>query len=89
LNQWILFQTRSCCVDIWLGLPGIFKNSSREPTRLDAVTKAPIIDQFSETVAGVTTNFGFFRKQDQFSEVNVNRVHGNLQMDFHKNGANE
>ncbi|CAM6129988.1 unnamed protein product [Calypogeia fissa] len=73
---------------VFFSYQAYFMPSSRELTRLDAVTKAPIIDHFSETVAGFTT-IRSFCKQDQFSEVNVNRVNGNLRMDFHNNGANE
>lgn len=30
-----------------------------------------------------------FRKQDRFVQENVDRVNGNLRMDFHNNGSNE
>lgn len=30
-----------------------------------------------------------FRKQERFSQENINRVNANVRMDFHNNGANE
>ncbi|KAK7303787.1 hypothetical protein RJT34_14704 [Clitoria ternatea] len=65
-----------------------FLASSRELTRLDSITKAPVIHHFSETIAGVMTIRGF-RKQKTFSQENIDRVDASLRMDFHNNGANE
>ncbi|KAL3679103.1 hypothetical protein R1sor_022059 [Riccia sorocarpa] len=65
-----------------------FIPSSRELTRLDAITKAPIIDHFSGTVAGCTT-IRCFEKQDQFFKLNIEKVNSNIRMDFHNNAANE
>lgn len=62
--------------------------SSREITRLDSITKAPLIYHFSETVAGIET-IRCFRKQDSFSQQNLDRVNMNMKMDFHNNTANE
>ncbi|CAJ1963398.1 unnamed protein product [Sphenostylis stenocarpa] len=62
--------------------------SSRELTRLDSITKAPVIHHFSETIAGVMTIRGF-RKQNAFSQENIDKVNASLRMDFHNNGANE
>ncbi|KAL2341766.1 hypothetical protein Fmac_009706 [Flemingia macrophylla] len=62
--------------------------SSRELTRLDSITKAPVIHHFSETIAGVMTIRGF-RKQNLFCQENIDRVNASLRMDFHNNGANE
>uniref|UniRef100_A0A7N0ZSL8 ABC-type xenobiotic transporter n=1 Tax=Kalanchoe fedtschenkoi TaxID=63787 RepID=A0A7N0ZSL8_KALFE len=67
---------------------GYYLSSSREITRLDSITKAPVIHHFSETVSGVMT-IRCFRKQERFSQENVKRVNANLCMDFHNNGANE
>nr|QGP74111.1 ABCC transporter [Sedum alfredii] len=67
---------------------GYYLSSSREITRLDSITKAPVIHHFSETVAGVMT-IRCFRKQGRFTQENVKRVNDNLRMDFHNNGANE
>ena len=65
-----------------------FIATSRELTRLDAVTKAPVIHHFSETIAGFVT-IRCFGQQPRFVEKNVDRVNNNLRMDFHNNGANE
>lgn len=62
--------------------------TSRELTRVDAVTKAPVIHHFSETIAGLMT-IRCFRQEAHFAEVNMERVDTNLSMDFHNNGANE
>lgn len=62
--------------------------SSRELTRLDSLTKAPILHYFSETVSGVMS-IRCFGKQGTFFQGNVDRVNANLRMDFHNNGSNE
>lgn len=67
---------------------GYYLSSSRELTRLDSITKAPVIHHFSESISGVMT-IRCFRKQDPFCEENVKRVNENLRMDFHNNGSNE
>lgn len=70
------------------GLQGYYLATSRELTRLDSITKAPVIHHFSESISGVMT-IRCFRKQEMFSQENVNRVNANLRMDFHNNGSNE
>uniref|UniRef100_A0A5B7BJZ7 ABC-type xenobiotic transporter n=1 Tax=Davidia involucrata TaxID=16924 RepID=A0A5B7BJZ7_DAVIN len=74
----------------WLNLwyRGYYLATSRELTRLDSITKAPVIHHFSESISGVMT-VRCFRKQEQFCQENVNRVNANLRMDFHNNGSNE
>ncbi|CBI36841.3 unnamed protein product, partial [Vitis vinifera] len=74
----------------WLNVwyRGYFIASSREITRLDSITKAPVIHHFSESISGVTT-IRCFRKQIGFTQENVHRVDKNLRMDFHNNGSNE
>ncbi|OMO63828.1 hypothetical protein CCACVL1_22250 [Corchorus capsularis] len=67
---------------------GYYLSTSRELTRLDSITKAPVIHHFSESIAGVMT-IRAFRKQDAFCHENVDRVNSNLRMDFHNNGSNE
>ncbi|KAL4383983.1 hypothetical protein GQ457_15G021760 [Hibiscus cannabinus] len=67
---------------------GYYLASSRELTRLDSITKSPIIHHFSESISGVVT-IRAFRKEDRFSQENVNRVNSSLRMDFHNNGSNE
>ncbi|KEH37259.1 multidrug resistance protein ABC transporter family protein [Medicago truncatula] len=62
--------------------------TSRELTRLDSITKAPVIHHFSETISGVMT-IRCLRKQNAFSQENIDRVNASLRMDFHNNGANE
>uniref|UniRef100_A0A2N9IBK5 ABC-type xenobiotic transporter n=1 Tax=Fagus sylvatica TaxID=28930 RepID=A0A2N9IBK5_FAGSY len=70
------------------GMQGYYLASSRELTRLDSITKAPIIHHFSETITGVMT-IRSFRKQWMFCQENIDRVNANLRMDFHNNGSNE
>ncbi|KAJ0976274.1 hypothetical protein J5N97_018239 [Dioscorea zingiberensis] len=67
---------------------GYFLATSRELTRLDSITKAPVIHHFSETVLGVTT-IRCFNKEERFAQENILRVNSNLRMDFHTNGSNE
>lgn len=63
-------------------------NSSREITRLDSITKAPLIYHFSETVAGIDT-VRCFGKAEEFSQKNLDQVNDNMKMDFHNNSATE
>ncbi|KAM7521484.1 hypothetical protein LguiA_011386 [Lonicera macranthoides] len=74
----------------WLNIwcRGYYLATSRELTRLDSITKAPVIHHFSESISGVMT-IRCFRKQETFSHENIRRVNENLRMDFHNNGANE
>ncbi|KAL9295887.1 putative ABC-type xenobiotic transporter [Arabidopsis thaliana] len=74
----------------WLNIwyRGYYLASSRELTRLDSITKAPVIHHFSESIAGVMT-IRAFKKQPMFRQENVKRVNANLRMDFHNNGSNE
>ncbi|KAJ0980657.1 hypothetical protein J5N97_008912 [Dioscorea zingiberensis] len=74
----------------WLNIwyRGYYLATSRELTRLDSITKAPVIHHFSESVLGVTT-IRCFRKEESFAQENINRVNSSLRMDFHNNGSNE
>lgn len=65
-----------------------FIATSRELTRIDSITKAPVILHFSETIAGFVT-IRAFGEQARFANVNMERVNANLRMDFHNNAANE
>ncbi|KAI5073429.1 hypothetical protein GOP47_0011442 [Adiantum capillus-veneris] len=62
--------------------------SSREISRLDSVTKAPVIHHFTETIAGFIV-IRAFGKEEEFANMNVDRVNTNLKMDFHSNAAND
>ncbi|OIW13296.1 hypothetical protein TanjilG_25402 [Lupinus angustifolius] len=75
---------------VWLNLwyRSYFLSSSRELTRLDSITKAPVIHHFSESISGVMT-IRAFRKQKNFCEENIKRVNSNLRMDFHNYSSNE
>ncbi|KZV54371.1 ABC transporter C family member 4-like [Dorcoceras hygrometricum] len=74
----------------WLNIwyRGYYLSTSRELTRLDSITKAPVIHHFSESISGVMT-IRPFGKQERFIHDNINRVNSNLRMDFHNNGCNE
>ncbi|PKA57671.1 ABC transporter C family member 4 [Apostasia shenzhenica] len=74
----------------WLNIwcRGYYLATSRELTRLDSITKAPVIHHFSETIQGVMT-IRCFKKEERFSQENINRVNASLTMDFHNNGSNE
>ncbi|EMS67041.1 ABC transporter C family member 14 [Triticum urartu] len=62
--------------------------SSRELTRLEGVTKAPVIDHFTETVVGATT-IRCFKKENEFFQENLERINSSLRMYFHNYAANE
>ncbi|KAL1369219.1 hypothetical protein HN51_023337 [Arachis hypogaea] len=74
---------------LWLNIwyRGYFLSTSRELTRLDSITKAPVIHHFSESISGVMT-IRAFEKQKEFCDENVNRVNANLRMDFHNFSSN-
>ncbi|KAH9318457.1 hypothetical protein KI387_020226, partial [Taxus chinensis] len=73
-------------VNVWY--QRFYITSSRELTRLDQITKAPVIHHFSESIAGFVT-IRCFKKEASFSQVNIDRVNSNLRMDFHNNASNE
>ncbi|XP_017418879.2 ABC transporter C family member 14 [Vigna angularis] len=72
-------------LNIWYR--GYYLATSRELTRLDSITKAPVIHHFSESIAGVMT-IRAFRQQKNFCEENLKRVNANLCMDFHNYSCN-
>lgn len=74
---------------IWLNIwyRGYFLSTSRELTRLDSITKAPVIHHFSESISGVMT-IRAFKKQKEFCAQNIKRVNSNLRMDFHNYSSN-
>ncbi|TVU35823.1 hypothetical protein EJB05_17730, partial [Eragrostis curvula] len=61
--------------------------TSRELTRLESITNAPVIHHFKETVHGVMT-IRCFGKEDGFFRENLDRLSSSLRMNFHNNGAN-
>uniref|UniRef100_A0ACD5YZ98 Uncharacterized protein n=1 Tax=Avena sativa TaxID=4498 RepID=A0ACD5YZ98_AVESA len=61
---------------------------SRELTRLQGVTRAPVIDHFTETFTGSPT-IRCFGKVDDFYQINLDRINSNLRMSFHSYAANE
>ncbi|XP_047065452.1 ABC transporter C family member 14-like [Lolium rigidum] len=65
-----------------------YLGTSRELTRLEGVTKAPIIDHFTETVVGATT-IRCFNKESEFFQENLDRINSSLRMNFHNYAANE
>ncbi|CAM6030921.1 unnamed protein product [Sphagnum balticum] len=73
---------------IYITYQQYFMASSRELTRLDSITKAPIIHHFSETIAGIMTVRAFCR-QEQFAQGNLDCVDTNARMAFHNAAANE
>ncbi|CAL5028657.1 unnamed protein product [Urochloa decumbens] len=62
--------------------------TSRELTRLQGVTEAPVTDHLTETFLGAPT-VRCFRKEDEFYQTNLERINSNLRMSFHNYAANE
>ncbi|CAO2034162.1 unnamed protein product [Urochloa humidicola] len=62
--------------------------TSRELTRLQGVTEAPVTDHLTETILGAPT-VRCFRKEDEFYQTNLDRINSNLRMSFHNYAANE
>jgi ATP-binding cassette subfamily C (CFTR/MRP) protein 1 len=62
--------------------------TSRELTRLQGVTEAPVTDHLTETFLGAPT-VRCFRKEDEFYQTNLDRINSNLRMSFHNYAANE
>ena len=65
-----------------------FIATSRELTRMDVMSRAPILTHFSETISGLPT-IRAFGEQPRFAAVNTERVDANLRMEFHNNSVNE
>jgi len=55
---------------------------------MESITKAPIIHHFAESIAGFMV-IRCFKKEHEFSKVNVDRVNQNIRMVFHNNAATE
>ncbi|XP_062183787.1 ABC transporter C family member 4-like [Phragmites australis] len=62
--------------------------TSRELSRLQGVTRAPVIDHFTETFLGAPT-VRCFRKEDEFYQTNLDRINSNLRMSFYNYAASE
>ncbi|ONM18776.1 ABC transporter C family member 14 [Zea mays] len=73
-------------LNIWYR--NLYLATSRELTRLEGVTKAPVIDHLSETVLGVTT-IRCFKKEKEFFHENLDKINSSLRMYFHNYAANE
>ncbi|KAG0581885.1 hypothetical protein KC19_3G017200 [Ceratodon purpureus] len=91
----VMCQTAWPIVLIMIPLAGVYFlyqayyiATSRELTRMDSITKAPIIHHFSESIAGFMV-IRCFRKEDEFAKANVDRVNQNVRMVFHNNAATE
>nr|QEY08337.1 ATP-binding cassette sub-family C member 4b [Crocus sativus] len=75
---------------LWLNFryKAYYLGTSRELTRLEGITKAPVIHHFSESILGVTT-IRCFRKEERFTQENLRRLNSSVRMDFHNMGSNE
>lgn len=60
--------------------------TSRELTRLESITSAPLIHLFSESINGIMV-IRAFRKEDSFCQKNINQVNTCFRMNFHGTGA--
>nr|QEY08340.1 ATP-binding cassette sub-family C member 4c [Crocus sativus] len=75
---------------LWLNFryKAYYLGTSRELTRLEGITKAPVIHHFSESILGVTT-VRCFRKEERFTQENLCRLNSSVRMDFHNMGSSE
>ncbi|KAK2645891.1 hypothetical protein Ddye_021086 [Dipteronia dyeriana] len=73
-------------INIWYR--GYYLASYLKITRIDSITKAPVIHHFLETISCVMT-IRSFRRQDRFFKENNNKTNANLRMDFHNNALTE
>lgn len=62
--------------------------SSRELARVNGITKAPIIQQFGESLAGSMTIHAF-EQSERYMATNLERVNTNIRVAFHYNASNE
>jgi ATP-binding cassette subfamily C (CFTR/MRP) protein 1 len=74
--------------DLYLRFQNRYIATSRELTRLQGVTRAPVIDHLTETFSGTPT-IRCFGKVDEFYQINLDRINSNLRMSFHNYAANE
>ncbi|GLJ44146.1 hypothetical protein SUGI_0920790 [Cryptomeria japonica] len=65
-----------------------YLSTSRELTRLDSITTAPIMANFSETLTGITTIRAFCH-EERFRLINNKLVDTNMCIDFHNFAASE
>lgn len=61
--------------------------TSRELTRLQGVTKAPVIDHLTESFSG-SPIIRCFGKEDEFNQKSLDMIDSNLRMSFHNYAAN-
>ena len=69
-----------------LKIQKFYLNSSREITRLEMISKSPIVQHFSETIQGLTTikAFGY---QNGFIRTYNNLIDKSVSLSFYKNGC--
>jgi len=73
---------------LYILFQGYYMATSRELTHLAAVTKAPVIVHFAETVSGFVT-IRAFGEQSRFAIMNTEKINTNLRMEFFTNAAKE
>ncbi|GAQ81666.1 ABC transporter C family [Klebsormidium nitens] len=73
---------------IYIQLGNYFLHTSRELTRIDSVTKSPVIHHFSESINGAMT-IRAFNQEERFARTNLTKLDNNLKNYFHFWGTNE
>ncbi|MFS7985506.1 putative ABC-type xenobiotic transporter [Helianthus anomalus] len=86
--SWQVFLVFIPVIAICIWLQHYYISSARELARLVGVCKAPIIQQFSETVSGLTTIRSFHQEQ-RFHDTNIKLTDGYSRPKFHSAGAIE
>lgn len=72
---------------LYIGLMLVFKRTTLELKRLDAISKSPIYAQFSETLSGLTT-IRAYSKQDLFIKASYEKIDQNQRACFLWIGVN-
>ncbi|GJP59749.1 hypothetical protein CLOP_g15118 [Closterium sp. NIES-67] len=71
---------------LYVPLQRYYLSSSRELTRIDGLTKSPILAHFSETLAGAAV-IRAFAQEERFEIENADAVDNNMRAYFHYYGA--
>eukprot|EP00897_Mesotaenium_endlicherianum_P007164 jgi/Mesen1/6476/ME000330S05492 len=73
---------------VFFWLQGYYLATSRELTRLDSITRSPILHFFAESIAGSAT-VRAFNQERRFAQRNVAQINDSIRTSFHNFATNE